>query len=203
MNYQACPECDLLFKPINLKPGQKAFCPRCHFLLVSAQKNSIEKILAMSLAGLILIAPANFLPLIAINLFGNQVDGTLWTGVISLFHQDMWLVAILVFIASIFLPLANTLLAFLLSYHLHYKKYHRALSRWLRWFQHLSEWAMLEVYALSIIVACVKLSSMADIQMGLGLYAFIALLVTNALMLSTINYQTFWQKIAMMKGIES
>lgn len=192
----ACPECDLLLKAADLKMGEKAVCPRCGYLLHRARKQSVERVLALSIAGMILAIPANFLPLIGIRFMGNSNESTLWAGTVSLFSQGLWLVAILVFLASIFVPLLNTILAFMISFHLHFRRPHRHLAEWMRWLQHLEEWAMLEVYMLGIIVACVKLADTADVQFGFGLFAFVALLVVNAMLLTSLDNYLFWEHIA-------
>jgi paraquat-inducible protein A len=199
MEFEACPECDLLLTKMNPIPGNKHHCPRCGFVLQRPHNHSIERTLALSLAGLVLMIPANLLPMLGIKLFGNSFDGNLWTGVMALFKEDMWEVAVLVMLSSVLLPFVNMALAGLISFHLHMKKANAHITRWMRWLQHLNEWAMLEVYALGIIVACVKLSDMAEIKFGLGLYAFIALIIINALLANELDYTLFWQHIARLK----
>lgn len=140
--------------------------------------------------------PANLLPMIGINILGNSMDGNLWTGVAVLLKEDMWAVAILVLLSSVLLPFVNMGLAFLISFHLFIEKPNSHLVRWMRWLQHLNEWAMLEVYALGIIVACVKLAGMAELRFGLGLYAFIGLLFINAMLANEMDVYLFWQRIA-------
>ncbi len=142
--------------------------------------------------------PANALPMIGIKLFGNTHDGNLWSGVSALMNEEMWAVALLVLLSSVALPFFNMSLALLISLHLHFNKRHQKLASWMRWFQHLNEWAMIEVYALSIIVACVKLSSLADLRFGFGLYAFVALIIVNAMLAHEMDYTLFWQRIAQL-----
>ncbi|CAG7856461.1 hypothetical protein MCAMS1_00955 [biofilm metagenome] len=199
MEFEACPECDLLLIKNDPRPGNKHCCPRCGFLLQRPHNHSIERTLALSLAGLVLMVPANLLPMLGIKLFGNTFDGNLWTGVMALFKEDMWEVAVLVMLSSVLLPFVNMALAGLISFHLHMEKANVHITRWMRWLQHLNEWAMLEVYALGIIVACVKLSDMAEIKFGLGLYAFIALIIINAMLANELDYTLFWQQIARLK----
>lgn len=196
--FEACPECDLLLNQPAPEPGDKAHCPRCGYLLQRPHKHSIERTLALSLAGLILMIPANLLPMIGINILGNSMDGNLWTGVSVLLKEDMWAVAILVLLSSVLLPFVNMGFAFLISFHLFIEKPNRHLVRWMRWLQHLNEWAMLEVYALGIIVACVKLAGMAELRFGLGLYAFVGLLLVNAMLANELDAYLFWQRIAQL-----
>jgi paraquat-inducible protein A len=59
----------------------------------------------------------------------------------------------------------------------------------------LEEWAMLEVYMLGIIVACVKLSSLADLKFGLGLFAYAAFLIITVMLSSGLDRVLFWQHI--------
>jgi paraquat-inducible protein A len=195
---EACPECDLLLNPAEPQPGDRAHCPRCGYLLQRPHKHSIERTLALSLAGLILIVPANVLPMIAVKLLGNSGEGNLWSGVLALFKEDMWAVALLVMLSSVLLPLINMALAFVISLHLFIKKPSAYLIAWMRWYQHLNEWAMIEVYALGIIVAWVKLSDDADVKFGLGLYAFVGLLIINAMLANELDCYSFWQRISQL-----
>lgn len=195
----ACAECDLLLNPAQPAMGDKAQCPRCGYLLQRPRKQSIERTFALSVAGLILIFPANLLPLVGIKVLGNTRDGTLWSGVATLYQEDMWAVAILVFLSSMLFPLVNIVLSLLVSGHLYFRKPNRYLPRWMRWLQHIEEWAMLEVYTLGIIVACVKLASMAELRFGFGLYAFVALLIVNAMLASSLDQYLFWRRIEQLR----
>jgi paraquat-inducible protein A len=199
IEFNACPECDLLFNPALPVIGEKARCSRCGYLLQRPRRQSIERTFALSMAGFIVLLPANMLPLLGIKVMGNTNEGTLWSGVITLFKEDMWAVAILVFLSSIVFPLVNIMLSLLISAHLYFNKPNSYLPDWMRWLQHLSEWAMLEVYMLGIIVACVKLASMAELKFGFGLYAFIALLLITALLSSSLDEHLFWQRIARLR----
>jgi paraquat-inducible protein A len=199
IDFDACPECDLLLNPAKLPIiGEKAQCPRCGYLLERPRKQSIQRCFSLSLAGLILILPANLLPIVGIKVLGNSTNGTIWSGVSTLFSEQMWAVAVLVFLASILFPLINIILSLLISGHLYYQKPNRHLALWMRWLQHIDEWAMLEVYTLGIIVACVKLASMAELKFGFGLYAFIALLLVTGMLTSNLDRPLFWRRIAQL-----
>jgi paraquat-inducible protein A len=195
----ACPECDLLLNPTAAVAGDKAHCPRCGYLIERPRKQSIERTFALSIAGLILIFPANLMPLIGIKMLGGAKDGTLWSGVVALFAEDMWSVAILVFLSSILFPLLNIILSLLISAHLYFNKPNRNLAHWMRWLQHMDEWAMLEVYMLGIIVACVKLAFSSELKFGFGLYAFVALLIITGMLASSLDKVLFWRKIGQLK----
>ena len=194
-NYLACPECDLLLRQVMFKKGETAHCPRCHYLLRKPQNDSILYTLVLSLTGLFLMIPANMLPIMSIKVLGNTQEGTLWGGVLNLFNEGMWAVAIVVFLASMLFPILSILLAFVISAHLYFNRFHRYLMIGLRLLHAIEEWAMLEVYLMGIIVACVKLSSMSELKFGLGLSAFILLLLVSVTLSSHFDSTLFWQKI--------
>lgn len=200
IEFEACPECDALINPVLPEIGEKAHCPRCGFLLQRPRKNSVERTLALSIAGLALLFPANLLPLVGIKVLGNTKDGILFSGVVSLFSESMWAVALLVFLSSILFPVINIMLSLLISGHLYFNRPNPRLARWMRWLQHLDEWAMLEVYMLGIIVAIVKLSSMAELRFGFGLSAFIGLLFVTSMLSSSLDEALFWRRIDKLLG---
>lgn len=200
LDLEACPHCDLLLHAMQVSIGVKAQCPRCGCLLYRPRQHSIERTLALALTGLILILPANLLPLVGIKILGNIKDCTLWSGVTTLYAEGMWAVAVLVFLASMLFPLVKVLLAFWVSLHLFWQRYTPNLLLWMRVLQHMEEWAMLEVYTLGIIVACVKLSSMSELRFGFGLYAFVALLLVAVMLSSSLDEHLFWRKIAELKA---
>ncbi len=197
-NFTACPECDLLLNPAILVAGDKAHCPRCGYLVHRPRKQSIERTFALSIAGLILMFPANFMPLVGIKMLGGAKESTLWSGVSSLFEEHMWGIAILVFLSSILFPFLNIIFSLLISGHLYFNRTSQYLTHWMRWLQHLDEWAMLEVYMLGIIVACVKLGSTSELILGFGLYAFAALLVITVMLTSSMDKVLFWQQIGQL-----
>lgn len=194
-NYIACPECDLLLKRPDLIAGDKSHCPRCYYLLQHSRNQSVKQTFVLSLTGFFLLVPANFLPIVGIKILGNSHDGTLLSGVVTLFEQGMWAVSLTVFLSSILFPTVSIILSLLISAHLHFNRKNRHLSSWLRTLQHIDEWAMLEVYLMGIIVACVKLSSMSELKFGLGLTAFVLLLLVTITLASHFDRTLFWQKI--------
>ena len=201
-NYLACPECDLLLSKNTPVVGEKAHCPRCGYLLHNPSANSVMRTFSLSLTGLCLLFPANLLPIMGIKVLGNSQDGTLMSGVLTLFNEGMWGVAALVFLSSVLFPFLNIVLALLISGHLLFNRANKHLSLWLRTLHHIEEWAMLEVYLLGIIVACVKLASMAELKFGLGLSAFVLLLFVTVTLASNFDSPLFWQKIEQLNAKE-
>ena len=85
----ACHECDLLMRKPVLALGEKAQCPRCGYELYAHRHNVVERSLALVLAALLLYIPANFLPIMQLNLLGQTSQDTVWSGVVGLYESGM------------------------------------------------------------------------------------------------------------------
>jgi paraquat-inducible protein A len=112
----------------------------------------------------------------------------------------MWGIAIVVFLASMLFPILSILLSLVISAHLYFNRFNRYLILSLRVLHHIEEWAMLEVYLMGIIVACVKLSSMSELKFGLGLSAFVLLLIVSITLSSNFDSALFWQKMDQLRS---
>ena len=98
----ACPGCDLLLKKIEGVAGKKLFCPRCNTVLIHRKVNSINKVLAITIGGLIAYIPAIFLPLLSLNTMGMSQSGSVFDAFLTFHTQKYYIVAVIVFITSIF-----------------------------------------------------------------------------------------------------
>lgn len=100
----ACPLCDLLQRSVCLPVGYIAKCCRCGAVLFKRKPNSINRTLALVIAGIILYIPANVYPIMTFTYLGLSQQTTIWAGVKQLYNDGMWPLAILVFCASIVIP---------------------------------------------------------------------------------------------------
>lgn len=196
----ACGECDLLIKNNELPHGKKMVCPRCDHVIYKSKKNSVDRSLALALAGLILIVPAYVLPIFRLEVLGIQHSANMFTGVMALFKNDMWVLSIVVLLASMLVPLIKLLLIAYITIGIKLNCRFRNLAKSLRWFQHLDEWGMLEVYTLGIIVAYTKLISLADVIPQSGLYCFVAVLLIVASISTVMDKNYFWKVIEEQKN---
>lgn len=147
------------------------------------RKRNLEITAALSLAALIFYVPANLYPILRMRLHGTYSESTVWGGVESLARHGQWLVAIIVFLASIAIPLAKLLSLFFLVAGARYRP-----SMWRRErrclfgvIDAIGPWAMLDVFLLAVLVALVKLGDFAETFPGPGLLAFACMVVLTML----------------------
>lgn len=192
----ACHECDLLMRKPVLQDGESAECPRCGYELFSHRHRVVRRSMALVLTALLLYVPANFLPIMQLNLLGQTSQDTVWSGVIGLYESGMQGIAVVVFLCSMAVPLLKLLcqLLVLLSIRMDFARSYGLLLY--RIYHHMREWGMLEVYLMGILVAMVKLMDLADLSLGLGLFCFIALLLVQVWLEVTMAPHQIWEALS-------
>jgi len=192
----ACHECDLLMRKPQLAPGEKAECPRCGYELYAHRHNVVERSLALVIAALLLYVPANFLPIMQLNLLGQSSQDTVWSGVVGLYDTGMQGISVVVFLCSMGIPLLKLLcqLTVLLTIRWNVGRSYGLLLY--RIYHHLRDWGMLEVYLMGVLVAIVKLADMAAITVGLGLVCFISLLLVQVWLEVVMSPHQIWQALS-------
>lgn len=193
--YIACHECDLVHRVREIPDGGSARCMRCGALLYRRKDNSIEQVLALTLAGLILFVLANGLPMLTMRLDANFQEITLLSGMRQLWSQGMRGLALLVFVTSVLAPLAKLLLLAYILIPLRFDKVPYAMGRVFRLVLALQPWAMMEVFLLGVLVAMVKLSSNAEIIVGLALYCFAFLILLLAGISASLDPNAIWERL--------
>lgn len=192
----ACQICGLLQWIPGLTPGTIAECERCGSTLRARKVNSIERTLAFTLAALILYLPANIFPILRMEWYGAYSENTVWQGCVRLWEDREWLVAGVVFLASMVIPLLKLigLLFLVASKRFGLGRWHEARLRIYRFLDVIGPWAMLDVFLLSILVALVKLGQLATILPGPGLLAFTAVVVLTILATASFDPRSIWDE---------
>jgi len=194
-NLIACHECDLLQRLPEHRGSYVARCPRCNALLHRGVENSIDRTLALTLAGVILFVVANSFPFLAFKLQGQETQATLISGVLDLYDQGKWEIAALVLLTTIAVPLVQLLTLLYVFVPLKFNRVPWNMAGVFRIAQSLSPWSMVEVFLIGIIVAIVKLIGMAQIIPGLALWSFALLIVTLAAAAANMDSQVVWERV--------
>jgi paraquat-inducible protein A len=191
----ACHECDLLHQRRPLPPDGTARCVRCGAVLYRHKRNSLDRVLALTVAGLVLFIIANAYPFLTFRLEAQIQETNLITGVMELYQQGMWIVAGVVLLTTIVMPLLELtgMLFILVPLKLQRRPWKLALLfRAIRSFQ---PWGMMEVFMIGILVAIVKLVKMASIIPGMALYAFMVLIFILAASAAALDPHIVWKKL--------
>ena len=191
----ACHECDLLHKIQPLPDGGAARCVRCDALLYYQKKDSLDRTLALIVAGLVLFIVANTFPFLAMKSKGLVRETTLITGVKGLYLQGMESLALLVLLTSILIPFVQIAGMLYVLVPLKFNRVPRNLALVYRFIRGLQPWAMMEVFMLGILVSYVKLGKMAKIVPGLAIYSFVVLIFVLAGAAASLDPRIIWDRL--------
>lgn len=171
-----------------------AKCSRCGSAISRRASGSLHLTAALSLAALILYVPANIFPILRLEMYGASSENTVWQGTVRLFRDGDYIVAVIVFLASILIPLLKLLGLFFLVATARLKFSRWKLPRtWVyRIIDSIGRWAMLDVFVLAILVSLVKLQRLATIIPGQGLVAFTGVVVLTLLASANFDPQIIW-----------
>ncbi|MBV8782116.1 MAG: paraquat-inducible protein A [Phycisphaerae bacterium] len=192
--FVACKTCGLIHVRRELQPGTVARCARCESVLQRHPSNSLQRTAAFALAAIILYVPANLYPILRLETHGRSSDNTIWEGVKRLWDDGDFSIAVIVFLASILIPLLKLIGIFLLvvTARLRVKKLRRMRTRLLQFIDVIGRWAMLDVFVLAILVSLVKLQGWARILPGPGLFAFGFVVVCTILSTASFDSHLIW-----------
>jgi paraquat-inducible protein A len=191
----ACGDCDLLIEQKHVNAGFNQICPRCKAVIVKGKADSINRTIALSITGLILYIPANFMPVMTLSILGQSNANTMINGAVQLFKGGYWWMSFLVLFSSMAAPLALLLVLAGTSLLAKLNRYPHALREMLKLSHHLKEWAMLDVYMLGILVAFIKMKDMGYLVTGPGMYCFVALLITAIWASFTYDDHLIWENL--------
>ena len=181
---------------IRLPPGSHELCcGQCDAPLHLRKPDSISRTWAFLIASYILYVPANVLPIMETgSLFGAQSD-TIMSGVVYLWHSGSWHLALVVFIASVLVPLAKiSALTFLvITVQLGWTRWSLERTKLYRVLEVAGPWSMLDVYVVTILVALVQLKSVATIKPGPAAAAFGAVVVLTMFAAMAFDPRLLWE----------
>jgi paraquat-inducible protein A len=167
---------------------------RCGAKLYSRKRNSLDRVLALTSAGLVLFFIANAYPLLTFRLEAQAQETTLISGVMALYDQGMWIVAGVVFLTSILVPLLQLSGMLYVILPLKFNRRPLALPFFFRVVRSFKPWGMMEVFMVGILVSFVKLAKMATLIPGTALYAFLVLIFVLAAAAASLDPHIVWHR---------
>ncbi|HIJ82605.1 MAG: paraquat-inducible protein A [Magnetococcales bacterium] len=169
-------------------------CPRCGAALHSRKPFSLQRTWALTLGAAVLYVPANVFPIMTVVRMGQGEPKTILAGVASLIDAGMWPLAMIVFIASVVVPIGKIifLIYLLVSVQRRSKTYlgeRMVLYRLMEYFGH---WSMVDIFLVTLLAALVKMGTLATIEPGVGVSFFGAVVVLTLFAARAFDPRLIW-----------
>jgi paraquat-inducible protein A len=200
LGLMACHVCELVSRPP--AGAEAARCPRCGAHLHSRKPNAVARTWALLIAAAILYLPANIEPVMITSSFlGTQAD-TILSGVAYLWNSGSWPLAMLVFLASILVPLLKLFALSYLAASVQFRSPARRLqrTRLYRLLEFIGRWSMLDVFVVMVLAALVNMGALANIQAGAGAMFFGGVVVLTMIASMSFDPRLIWDSAGEQDG---
>ncbi len=175
-----------------------AHCPRCQSPVHSRKTNSMTRTWALVFTACILLIPANVYPIMTVIRFGQGAPDTILSGVVKLIEGGLWGLALIVFFASIVVPVMKLIVLNYLLISVQNKSQIRAKDRSVlyRITEVVGAWSMVDIFLVALLGALVSLGAVATIEPGIGAVFFAAVVVTTMFAAHSFDPRLIWDEIS-------
>jgi paraquat-inducible protein A len=190
-----CHDCALLCR-LPEHGAHGALCPRCGAALHERKPQSLERTWAWLIAAALCYLPANLLPIMKVTSLGRAQADTIMSGVAYLLLHGMWPLALVVFTASVFVPLLKLAILFGLLVSVHRRSRWRPVdrTRLYRITEAIGRWSMVDIFVVTILVALVRLGNLATVEAQPGAVFFGAVVVLTMLAAESFDPRLIWDR---------
>jgi paraquat-inducible protein A len=183
-----------------LPPGATAGCARCGCTLARRPSGPRDLTLALSFAAAITFLVAVASPLIDLSVVGRTASTTIAGAAYEMWMQDERITGAIVAFCAVIAPAGYLLCTLILLFAARRPPAPKWAGEMLRWMHHFNMWSMLEVMTLGILVALIKISELATVEAGIGLFAVGALVVLFPAIVLTFDVGAFWRTVEWVSG---
>ncbi|MDX6751648.1 paraquat-inducible protein A [Geminicoccaceae bacterium 1502E] len=188
----ACHDCG----QIERLDGGRTRCSRCNAALHKRKPQSLQRTTALLVTAAILYVPANLFPVMTVISLGRGEADTILSGVSALAQAGMWPIALLVFFASILVPLLKLIgLSYLLiSTRWRAPRNLRQRTLLYRIIERIGRWSMVDIFMIAILVALVQIGSIATVLPGPGALAFAGVVILTMIASRSFDPRLMWDR---------
>ncbi|EFB71529.1 integral membrane protein, PqiA family [Providencia rustigianii DSM 4541] len=183
-------------------PNKKGKCQRCHRPLHYREPLSLQKTWAALIAAMVLLFPANLLPISIFYLNGQRMEDTIYSGVVSLIDSGNWPIAMIVFIASILVPFVKIIIMILLLFSIQLNSHTDPVLRMklLKFVSWIGRWSMLDLFVIALMMTLVNRDLLMSFTMGPAALYFGTAVILTILAVEWLDSRLIWDSYGKSKA---
>lgn len=167
-------------------------CPRCGARLHLRTPASLQRTIALTLAALLLYFPANLLPILKVESITGAQSNTIVGGVIQFWQTKDYPVAIIIFTASVMIPVLKIIALLWLCFAARFGRRPYGMTRLYRVTEFVGRWSMVDIFVVAILVAVVQLGSVISIHPGSAALSFASVVILTMLAAISFDPRLLW-----------
>ncbi len=190
-----CSTCEYTFDENIVDNKGRQRCPRCETNLSVSDGIKLQRVWACLIAGVVMMIPANTLPISATGLAGSVSADTLLSGVLAFISLGSYAVAAIIFIASIFVPVSKVAVLFYLLLAIHFKWKHPIhwQMKALHYVHFIGRWSMLDLFVLALMMSLLERGQILSFSVGDGAFFFGASVFLTMIASSNLDARMLWR----------
>jgi len=171
-----------------------AACRRCSARVYRRKPASLSHTWAFVIAAGVLYVPANALPVMYIHMPTGVTGHTILGGVVQFWHLGSWDLAIIVFIASVVVPMTKLLALSVLMLRRQWKGAvtQKQRTRLYELIEFVGQWSMLDVFVVVLLSAMANFPGFSQVTAGSGAVAFGAVVILTILAAMSYDPRLGW-----------
>lgn len=171
------------------------YCTDCGSDIHARKEGSVQKTLAFTIASLVLYIPANVLPIMTVSGIGGAEENTILGGVVTFWLMEAYPVAIIIFTASVLIPILKIGAIFTLCYAATYPvKNLKRMTQIYRMTELVGRWSMVDVFVVAILVTLVQMGALMSIAPGPAALAFGGVVVLTMIGAHCFDPRLMWDR---------
>lgn len=169
-------------------------CTRCEGQLQSRDSESLQKVWAWLIAGMIAYIPANLYPMLLTSTLVERSESTIIGGVVELFEHGSWGIAMIVFVASVVIPVGKffAIMYLAVSVQRHSGANRHERHKAYEVVEFIGRWSMIDVFVVAILSALVQLDTIATINPGIAAVSFALSVIFTMLSAQAFDSRLIW-----------
>ena len=175
-----------------VSPVAEGHCPRCGSRLHLRVRESLQKTWALTIAAFVLYFPANLLPILRVDSVTGDSASTIMQGVVQFWQQEDYPVAIIIFTASVMIPVLKIISIIALCLAARSGQHAHRMTKLYRVTEFIGRWSMVDVFVVAILVAVVQLGNTISIHPGAAALSFAGVVVLTMLAAMSFDPRLIW-----------
>lgn len=171
-------------------------CDRCGSRIHKRRPDMAPRVWALLIAAAIVYIPANVLPMMEIRSMLGRSEHTILGGVVELWELGSWDLAVIVFVASVVVPITKLLALSVLMLVRSWKGagVQRQRTRLYELIEFIGQWSMLDVFVVILMTAMANFPGLSQIIAGPAAASFGMVVVLTMLAAMSYDPRTGWDK---------
>ena len=189
----SCKNCHKMYERENF---DSFVCTRCNHIVRKRIKDSLQVSLALTICAILLYIPAMLYPIMEVTRLGVKIESTILEGVVSFIEQGSYFIAIVVFTASVIIPLIKLvgLLFIFISLKINVKMHNNRKILIFKFIEAIGKWSMIDIYVVALLASIVQLDEIFNIKGGIAATSFALMVILTMIAANRFDTRIIWDE---------